>query len=75
MVVLGLVMVELRLTQDDHDPIKSGYQFNLIAAIMSVMIVLLWIFIVSILYQIVVSHFDMGSFNDDHFRFLLVPAG
>jgi len=25
------------------------------------MVVLLWIFIVSILYQIVVSHFDMGS--------------
>jgi hypothetical protein len=56
--VLGLVMVKLRLTQDDHDPIESGYQFNLIAAIISVMVVLLWI---SILYQIVVSHFDMGS--------------
>ena len=58
-----LVMVKLRLTQDDHDPIESGYQFNLIAAIISVMIVLLGTFIVSILYQIVVSHFDMGSFK------------
>ena len=53
--VLGLVMVKLRLTQDDHDPIESGYQFNLIAAIISVMVVLLWICIV------VVSHFDMNS--------------
>jgi hypothetical protein len=61
--VPGLVMVKLRLTQDDHDPIESGYQFNLIAAIISVMIVLLGTFIVSILYQIVVSHFDMGSFK------------
>ena len=61
--VLGLVMVKLRLTQDDHDPIESGYQFNLIAAIISVMIVLLGTFIVSILYQIVVSHFDTGSFQ------------
>ena len=59
--VLGLVMVKLQLTQDDHDPIESGYQFNLIAALISVMVVLLWIFIVSILYQIVPSHFDMGS--------------
>ena len=41
--VLGLVMVKLRLTQDDHDPIESGYQFNLIAALISVMVVLLWI--------------------------------
>ena len=56
-------MVKLRLTQDDHDPIESGYQFNLIAAIISVMIVLLGTFIVSILYQIVVSHFDMSSFQ------------
>ena len=37
--VLGLVMVKLRLTQDDHDPIESGYQFNLIAVIISVMVV------------------------------------
>ena len=41
--VLGLVMVKLQLTQDDHDPIESGYQFNLIAALSSVMVVLLWI--------------------------------
>jgi hypothetical protein len=59
--VLRLVMVKLRLTQDDHDPIESGYQFNLIAAIISVIVLLLWIFIVSVLYQIVVSHFNMNS--------------
>jgi hypothetical protein len=59
--LVGLVMVKLRLTQDDHDPIESGYQFNLIAAIISVMVLLLWIFIVSILYQIVISHFDLNS--------------
>ena len=59
--VLGLVIVKLRLTQDDHDPIESGYQFNLIAALISVMVVLLWVYIVSILYQIVLSHFDINS--------------
>jgi hypothetical protein len=30
--LVGPVMVNLLLTQDDNDPIQSGYQFNLIAA-------------------------------------------
>jgi hypothetical protein len=73
-----MVMVTLRLTQDDDDlRTNSIYQPKLVVAVigMSLMFCLLWFFIVSaLLSNSPFRPLICAAFNDGHFRFLLVPG-